>query len=63
MYNDSVLIPAVLYLMMFVVLLFVYPLGKKKIAELQVEKRTQNANNMPCKADKPIRFRIGLFYD
>ena len=38
MYNDSVLIPAVLYLMMFVVLLFVYPLGKKKIAELQVEK-------------------------
>ena len=38
MYNDSVLIPAVLYLLMFVVLLFVYPLGKQKIAELQAEK-------------------------
>ena len=38
MYNDSVLIPAVLYLLMFIVLLFVYPLGKQKIAELQIEK-------------------------
>ena len=38
MYNDSVLIPAVLYLLMFVVLLFVYPLGKQKIAELQTQK-------------------------
>jgi MFS family permease len=38
MYNDSVLIPAVLYLLMFVVLLFVYPLGKQKIAELQAQK-------------------------
>ena len=38
MYNDSVLIPAVLYLLMFIVLLFVYPLGKQKIAELQAQK-------------------------
>ena len=38
MYADSVLIPAVLYLLVFVLLRFVYPLGKEKIAELQIKK-------------------------
>ena len=38
MYADSVLIPAVLYLLVFVLLRFVYPLSKKRIAELQVQK-------------------------
>ncbi len=38
MYADSVLIPAVLYILVFIVLRFLYPLGKEKIAELQVQK-------------------------
>ena len=38
MYADSVLIPAVLYLLVFVLLRFIYPLGKQRIAELQVLK-------------------------
>lgn len=38
MYSDSVLIPAVLYLIVFIVLRFVYPLDKKRIGELQIEK-------------------------
>ncbi len=38
MYADSVLIPAVLYLLVFVLLRFVYPLSKQRIAELQVKK-------------------------
>ena len=38
MYSDSVLIPAVLFLLVFVFLKFVYPLGKKEIEALQVEK-------------------------
>ena len=38
MYADSVLIPAVLFLLVFVFLKFVYPLGKKEIEELQVKK-------------------------
>lgn len=38
MYSDSVLIPAVLYLIVFVVLRFVYPLDKKRVSELQVAK-------------------------
>lgn len=38
MYADSVLIPAVLYLLIFALLWFAYPLGKKRIAELQVQK-------------------------
>ena len=38
MYADSVLIPAVLYLLIFALLRFFYPLGKKQIAELQVRK-------------------------
>ncbi|MBR3437054.1 MAG: MFS transporter [Lachnospiraceae bacterium] len=38
MYGQSVLIPAILYLLVFVILLFVYPLGKKQIEELKVRK-------------------------
>ena len=38
MYADSVLIPAVLYLLVFVLLRFVYPLSKQRIAELQIKK-------------------------
>lgn len=38
MYADSVLIPAVLYLLIFALLWFMYPLGKKRIAELQLQK-------------------------
>lgn len=38
MYADSVLIPAVLYILVFVVLRFLYPLSKEKIAQLQVKK-------------------------
>lgn len=38
MYADSVLIPAVLYLLIFALLWFFYPLGKKRIAELQTQK-------------------------
>ena len=38
MYSDSVLIPAVLFILVFVFLRFVYPLGKKEIEALQIEK-------------------------
>ena len=38
MYNSSVMIPAVLFLLVFVLLRFVYPLSKQKIDELQLEK-------------------------
>ena len=38
MYADSVLIPAVLYLLVFALLRFAYPLGKQRIAELQLQK-------------------------
>ena len=38
MYADSVLIPAVLYLLIFVILRFAYPLGKEKIDALQAQK-------------------------
>ncbi len=38
MFTDSVLIPAVLYFLIFVILRFMYPLGKKKIDELRAEK-------------------------
>ena len=38
MYNYSVMIPAVLFLLVFLLLRFVYPLGKKRVEELQVEK-------------------------
>jgi GPH family glycoside/pentoside/hexuronide:cation symporter len=47
MYNYSVMIPAALFLLLFIILQFVYPLGKKRIEELQVEKekvlREENA--------------------
>ena len=38
MYNSSVMIPAILFLLVFIILRFVYPLGKKQIAELQMKK-------------------------
>jgi Na+/melibiose symporter-like transporter len=38
MYNYPVMIPAVLFLLVFIILRFVYPLSKKRIDELQVEK-------------------------
>ena len=38
MYNSSVMIPAVLFLLVFLLLRFYYPLSKQKIDELQVEK-------------------------
>ena len=38
MYSDSVLIPAILFLLVFLFLRFVYPLGKKEIEQLQLEK-------------------------
>jgi GPH family glycoside/pentoside/hexuronide:cation symporter len=38
MYNSSALIPAVLFLLVFVLLRFVYPLGKQQIADLQTQK-------------------------
>ncbi len=38
MFTDSVLIPAVLYFLIFFILRFMYPLGKKKIDELRIEK-------------------------
>ena len=38
MYDSSALIPAVLFLLVFIILRFVYPLSKKKVEELQVEK-------------------------
>ena len=38
MYNSSVMIPAALFLLVFLLLRFVYPLGKKEIDELQAEK-------------------------
>ncbi|MBR5093709.1 MAG: MFS transporter, partial [Oscillospiraceae bacterium] len=38
MYNSSVMIPAVLFLLVFLLLRFYYPLSKQKIDELQVAK-------------------------
>ena len=38
MYNSSVMIPAVLFLFVFLLLRFYYPLSKKRIDELQIEK-------------------------
>ena len=38
MYADSVLIPAVLYLIVFIVLRYIYPLDKKRVDELQIRK-------------------------
>ena len=47
MYNFSVMIPAVLFLLVYLVLRFMYPLSKKRIEELQVQKeamlRSQSA--------------------
>ncbi len=38
MYNSSVMIPAVLFLLVFAILQWMYPLNKKRIDELQKEK-------------------------
>ena len=38
MYLQSCLIPAILFILIFVLLWFFYPLNKKRLAELQVEK-------------------------
>ena len=38
MYNSSVMIPAALFLLVFLILRFWYPLSKKRVEELQVEK-------------------------
>ena len=38
MFADSLLIPAVLFLLVFAILRFVYPLSKKRIDELQIQK-------------------------
>ena len=38
MYNYSVMIPAVLFLLVFIILRFVYPLSKKRVDKLQIEK-------------------------
>ena len=38
MYNSSVMIPAILFLLVFLILRFAYPLDKKAIEELQVKK-------------------------
>ena len=38
MYNSSVMIPAVLFLLVFLILRFLYPLSKQKVDELQVKK-------------------------
>ena len=44
MYNFSVMIPAVLFLLVFILLKFVYPLDKKRIDKLQEEKEASLAN-------------------
>ena len=41
MYAHSVLIPAILFLLIFALLWFFYPLNKERIAKLQVEKEAQ----------------------
>ena len=38
MYADSLLIPAVLFLLVFAILRFAYPLGRERIAQLQLQK-------------------------
>lgn len=44
MYNYSVMIPAVLFLLVFILLKFMYPLDKKRIDKLQEEKEASLAN-------------------
>ena len=44
MYNYSVMIPAILFLLVFILLKFVYPLDKKRIDKLQEEKEASLAN-------------------
>lgn len=44
MYNSSVMIPAVLFLLVFLILRFLYPLGKKQIEALQEKKNRMLGN-------------------
>ena len=39
MYYQSIIIPAVLSLAMFILLWFIYPLNKKRVIELQEQKK------------------------
>ena len=45
MYYQSIIIPAALSLVMFLILMFLYPLSKKRVAELQVEKEAALSEN------------------
>lgn len=38
MYYQSIIIPAALSLLMFLILMFLYPLSKRRVEELQVQK-------------------------
>ena len=40
------MIPAVLFLLVFVILRFMYPLSKKRVEELQVEKEKMLRNSL-----------------
>lgn len=42
MYAESVLIPAVLYILIFFILRFIYPIGKDKIDEMREMKNRLN---------------------
>ena len=46
MYSQSTLIPAILYILVFIILLFIYPLGKKQIEELKAEKEKMLARKL-----------------
>ena len=46
MYSQSTLIPAILYILVFIILLFIYPLGKKQIEELKVKKEEMLAKKI-----------------
>lgn len=45
MYDMATLIPAIMFGIMAILLLFVYPLGKKKLAELQIKKEEKLAED------------------
>ena len=45
MYDMATLIPAIMFGIMAILLLFVYPLGKKRLAELQIKKEEKLAED------------------
>ena len=51
MYYQSIIIPAALSLIMFLILMFLYPLSKKRVAELQEEKEAI-LNEQPSKENE-----------